>query len=838
MAAADDWCVSEADLCTRLDSSPEGLSSATAHRRLSQYGPNRLAHAPRIRSLQLLLRQFTSPIILILLGAALLSFLLDSPTDGLIILAIVTASGLLGFWQEQGAARSVERLLELVELQATVRRDGQERSIPMDEVVPGDVVLLAAGDGIPADCRLLAEQDLCVDEASITGESFPVEKQTGPLPATTPLAARANLLHMGSHVVSGSGRALVLRTGRATSYGAIAERLRLTPGETEFERGVRRFGTLLLELTLLLIGLIFAFNVYLQRPVSDSFLFALALGVGLTPQLLPAIISVNLARGAQNMARRQVIVRRLAAIEDFGSMEVLCADKTGTLTEGRARVRGALAADGASSERVLAMARLNAIFETSATNPIDEALRDLGPAPEGWRKRDEKPFDFHRKRLSLLLEPVASDGERLLITKGAVEQVLAVCSHAERSDGATVALAELEAGIRERFRELSGEGARLLGVAIRRHPEPRLGARSEEGMTFLGLVVLEDPLKPGIALTIERLAGLGVRLKMISGDNALVAQHVGKQAGLVAERVITGPELQRLRDEALPVLVRQCDIFAEVEPNQKERLIRALRQSGHVVGYMGDGTNDAPAMHAADVSLSVQGAVDVAREAADIVLLEKDLGVLVEGIGEGRRTFANTLKYVFMATSANFGNMISMAGASLLLPFLPLLPKQILLTNLLTDLPEMTIAGDRVDRDWVERPRRWDIAFIRRFMLSFGLVSSLYDGLTFVVLLGLLKADEAHFRTGWFVESVISAAMIVLVVRTRGPIWSSRPSRGLMLATAAVIVATLLLPATPLGQLFGFVPLPAHFLGPLALILLAYGLTAEAAKARFYRHHR
>jgi Mg2+-importing ATPase len=457
--ATDDWSASEERLFRRLSSSPQGLDSADANRRLDRYGANRLVRTPRSRTLQLLLRQFASPIILILTGAALLSFLLDSPTDGLIILGIVTASGLLGFWQERGAARAVEGLLELVELRTTVRRDHGEHSIPMDEVVPGDVVLLAAGDGIPADCRLLAEQDLCVDEASITGESFPVEKQSGPLPATTPLAARANMLHMGSHVVSGHGSALVLRTGRSTTYGQIAERLGLTPGETEFERGVRRFGTLLLELTLLLIALIFAFNVYLQRPVADSFLFALALGVGLTPQLLPAIISVNLARGAQGMARRRVIVRRLAAIEDFGSMDVLCADKTGTLTEGRARVRGALAADGAPSDKVLAMARLNAVFETSTTNPIDEALRTLGPAPEGWRKRDEKPFDFHRKRQSLLLDPPAPQAQPLLITKGAVEQVLAVCSHAERSDGTAVPLADLEAGIRERHRALSQEGA-------------------------------------------------------------------------------------------------------------------------------------------------------------------------------------------------------------------------------------------------------------------------------------------------------------------------------------------------------------------------------------------
>jgi Mg2+-importing ATPase len=829
-----DWSDSEAALFSRLASRPEGLSKEEAKQRLLLHGPNRLASAPRNGALALLLRQFASPIIVILLGAALLSFLLHSPTDGLIIVAIVTVSALLGLWQEHRATTATARLLDLVEPRCHVRRDGRSGTIPREDLVPGDLVLLAAGAAIPADCRLLDEQDLCVDEAAITGESFPVEKQPGPLPTETPLAARANLLHHGSHVVSGSGTGLVLRTGRATTLGAIAEQLRQTPGETEFERGVRRFGTLLLELTLVLIALIFAFNVYLQRPVSDSFLFALALGVGLTPQLLPAILTVNLARGAQAMARRRVIVKRLAAIEDFGSMDVLCTDKTGTLTEGKPRVRGALAADGGPGLRVLPMAQLNAGFETGTPNPIDDALRELGPLPPGWHKCDEKPFDFHRKRQSLLL--TGPDGQTQLITKGAVATVLEICDRAERSDGQSLPLADLEAQLQDVVRQRSAAGERLLAVACRPHAEPRIGADSEAGMTFLGMVALVDPLKPGIAETVRQLAALGVGLKMVSGDSAAVAQRVAKEAGLDAERVITGADLLGLRDEALPLLVRHCQVFAEVEPNQKERLIRALRRTGHGVGYLGDGINDAPAMHAADVSLSVQGAVDVAREAADIVLLEKDLGVLIEGIREGRRSFANTLKYVFMATSANFGNMLSMAVASLLLPFLPLLPKQILLTNLLTDLPEMTIAGDRVDADWVERPRSWDIAFIRRFMFSFGLVSSLYDGLTFAVLLLGLGADRDQLRTGWFVESVISAAMVVLVVRSRGPIWRSRPSRGLAFATLAVIGLTLLLPASPLGGLFGFVPLPPAFLGPLALILLAYGLTAEATKALFYKN--
>ena len=830
------WSAPLPQLLDTLGSSTEGLSPAEALTRLKRLGPNRLTAGPRSGDLNLLLRQFLSPIILILLGAALLSFALESFTDGAIILLIVLLSGLLGFWQERGAARAVDQLLAVVELRCTVVRGGEELQVPVADVVPGDVVVLAAGAGIPADCRLLEERDLSVNEAALTGESFPVSKSVMPT---------HDRLAMGSHVVSGTGRAVVLHTGRSTAYGAIAAQLRQRRPETEFERGVRRFGNLLLEITLLLIALIFAVNVYLNRPVVDSFLFSLALGVGLTPQLLPAIISVNLAHGARRMARQQVIVKRLAAIENFGSMDVLCTDKTGTITEGTSQVHQALAADGTSCEQVLLHAWLNAVFETGFSNPIDEALRSLRPEQlpgdeasnaSLWHKLDEQPFDFHRKRQSLLLQPPAALGsEPLLITKGALTRVLDVCTLARRADGACVPLADLEAGISAMSHDLSAQGYRLLGVARRQHPPRTIQPQSEQGMTFLGLLVLRDPLKPGIPATVAELQKLGVRLKIITGDNALVARRIGQEVGLLNPAVISGAELLEISDEALPIRAEAVDVFAEVEPNQKERLIRALRRGGHVVGYMGDGINDAPALQAADVSLSVQGAVDVAKEAAEIVLLENDLAVLSAGIREGRRTFANTLKYVFMATSANFGNMISMAGASLLLPFLPLLPKQILLTNLLTDLPEMTIAGDRVDADWIDRPRRWDIGFIKRFMFTFGLVSSGFDYLTFALLLWVLHAQADQFRTGWFMESVVSAACVVLVVRTHRPMYASTPSRGLVVATLLVVVVALMLPWTPLAALFGFVPLPPLFLAMLAGILVAYVLSAEVVKHWFYR---
>jgi len=847
------WSVPEACLRQRLGTSEQGLTSAEASRRLDVLQSTRIARGNRLPWLAPLLRQFSSPIILILIAAAVLSVLLDSLTEALIILAIVLISGLLGFWQEHGASRALQRLLETVHTTCCVRRDGREQTIRRDALVPGDLLVLAAGASIAADCRLLEQRNLSLDESALTGESFAVRKDVMVVAVDTPLAQRRNTLHGGTHVVSGTGLALVVAVGADTAFGAIAAGLQQAPADTEFEHGVRRFGALLLEVTLLLVLAIFAFNVFLQRPVAQSFLFALALGVGLTPQLLPAILSVTLAQGARRMAAQRVIVKRLAAIENFGSMTVLCADKTGTLTEGLARVHRCADVAGQPSARVFAMALVNACFESGFPNAIDAGLRRSaesaapfhpGSAEEilaGWTKLDEVPFDFDRKRQSILAR---RDGLPVLITKGSFAAMLAVCDQAEAADGSLVPLAAVEPLLRARFRQWSAEGDRVLGVAIRTWTPQELTVplhvdrSAETGMTLLGLVALHDPLKPDMAATVAELRQAGVTIKLISGDNALVAERVARQAGLGGSGVLTGRDLDRLTDQALPVLADQHQVFAEIEPRQKARLVRALHRAGHVVGFLGDGINDAPALHAADVGLSVQGAVDVAKEAADIVLLESDLGVLLLGIREGRRTFANTLKYVFMATSANFGNMLSMAGASLLLPFLPLLPTQIMLTNLLTDLPEMTIATDRVDPSWIERPRRWNLPFIRQFMLTFGLVSSLFDGLTFVVLLVLLKADVAQFRTGWFQESVSSAAMIVLVIRTEGPLLGSRPSRWLVASTVLVIGFTLLLPQTALGHLFGLVPLPPRFLALLALVLIAYVATAEWIKRRFYRHLR
>lgn len=828
------WNTEQDEQLRQLNSKREGLTSAEARQRLARFGSNLLKPKKRSDSLTLLISQFKSPIILILLFATGLSIYLKDAADALIILTIVLVSGLLGFWQERGAANAVAKLLEIVQIKATTLRDGKPQEILVEQIIPGDVIQLKAGDVIPGDSLLLDSNSLFVDEAALTGETFPVEKTSAVLATDTPLAGRTNSLWMGTHVVSGTGNAVIVHTGKDTEFGKVSERLSLRPEETEFERGIRRFGYFLMEVTLVLVIAIFATNVYLKKPVLDSFLFSLALAVGLTPQLLPAIISINLAHGAKGMARAKVIVKRLASIENFGSMNVLCSDKTGTLTEGTVQLQSALDVDGKESEDVLFHAYLNASFESGFLNPIDAAIRTHKAFDvTAYKKLDEVPYDFIRKRLSILTE---KDGKREMVTKGALKNVLDVCSSARNADGGSGDLAAARDRIQRHFEEFSAKGLRTLGVAVRDvGAETNIDAKHETEMTFVGYLVLFDPPKAGIAETISNLKALGVQLKIITGDNRLVAANLSQQIGEDGLKILTGPEMTQMSDTALRARASVTDVFAEVEPNQKERIILALKKAGNVVGFMGDGINDASALHAADVGISVDTAVDVAKEAADIVLLENDLRVLEQGVREGRTTFANTLKYVFMATSANFGNMFSMAGASLFLKFLPLLPKQILLTNLMTDFPEMTIATDSVDAEMIALPRRWDIGFIRRFMLTFGILSSVFDYLTFGVLMLFLHANPEMFRTGWFMESVISASMIVLVIRTRKVFFKSRPGRQLLTATLMVVAATLALPYTPLAGLLGFKPLPVVFLIMLAAVMAMYITSAEIAKKFFYR---
>jgi Mg2+-importing ATPase len=828
------WSISVKELLDSLHSTISGLSSSDSKNRLTTFGPNRLKPQKRSGAFSLLFVQFKSPIILILIFATGLSLFLHNLVDASIILAIVIISGLLGFWQEYGASNAVEKLLAIVQIKATVFRDGKKSEIHIEEVVPGDIVSLSAGDIVPGDCLLLESRDLFVDEAMLTGETFPVEKAVSVLSADTPLAKRTNVTWMGTHIVSGSAKGLVILTGKNTEFGKVSERLKLKPPETEFEHGIRRFGYFLGEVTLVLVVIIFAINVYLQRPVLESFLFSLALAVGLTPQLLPAIISINLAHGAKKMAQKKVIVKRLASIENFGSMNIICSDKTGTLTEGIVKVESALDVNGDSSEKVFLFAYLNAYYETGFTNPIDVAILDHRKIDlSEYMKQDEIPYDFLRKRLSI---SVIRNNIHLLVTKGALTNVLEVCSSAETAEGKNVDISIMKEKIQKHFEEISNRGFRTLGIAYKNIPADSLINKSDEkDMTFLGFLTLFDPPKANILDTITSLKNLGVSLKIITGDNHLVAAGISKKMGLSDNKIITGTELRQMSDSALLRDVSSVNVFAEIEPNQKERIIIAMRKAGNVVGYMGDGINDASALHTADVGISVDTAADVAKDAADIVLLEKDLGVLVEGVKEGRTTFANTLKYVFMATSANFGNMFSMAGISLFIPFLPLLPKQILLTNLMTDFPEMTIATDSVDEEMIDYPRRWDIKAIRKFMITFGLVSSVFDYITFGLLLLVLHANEGQFRTGWFLESVISASMIVLVIRSRKPFFRSRPGKYLQIATFSIAVITLILPFTPFGIVFGFSPLTLTTYLLLLAIVIVYIFSAEVTKRIFYK---
>jgi Mg2+-importing ATPase len=826
------WSIPSAELFEQLQTAPEGLTNDEVQRRLSSYGYNLLKEKKKTDAITLLLNQFRSPLVLILLAAAILSIFLQDPTSAAIILVIVFVSGILGFWQERGASDAVKKLLSIVQINSTALRNGEPRQIPLEQIVPGDVVLLNAGNMVPGDCALIEVRDLFVDEATLTGETYPAEKSVGILTPDTPLSARSNTLFMGTHVVSGTGKALVATTGKKTEFGKISESLALKPPETGFERGVRQFGYLLMEITLIMAIMIFALNAYLGRPILSSFLFAVALAVGLTPQLLPAIVTVNLAHGAKEMAKQKVIVKRLVSIENFGSMNLLCSDKTGTLTEGQVMVHSTIDIEGNASEKVLLYACLNANFESGFANPVDEAIRakstfDLTP----YKKVDEVPYDFVRKRLSILM---SKDDKYIMTTKGAVPNVLDACAQAETPNG-VVQIADVREQIQQRFEDLSGQGFRLLGVAYKNVLTDRIGKDQETRMTFLGFLLLFDPLKPLIRTVLQNLQNLGIALKIITGDNRFVAASLSTQVGLTSSHVLTGPELHLMSDEALLQRVKDTDVFAEVDPNHKERIILAFKKAGYVVGFIGDGINDASALHAADVGISVNTAVDVAKEAADIVLLEKDLDVLVQGVQDGRKTFANTLKYVFMAASANFGNMFSMAGASLFLSFLPLLPTQVLLTNLMTDFPEMAIPTDGVDSDMVQKPRRWNVKFIRDFMMTFGLLSSLFDYATFGVLLFMLQATADQFRTGWFIESVASATLIVLVIRTQQSFFRSKPSKYLLLATLSVVIATVLLPFTDLGKLFGFVPISLTFILLTAVIVGLYVLGAELAKRFFYK---
>jgi Mg2+-importing ATPase len=812
----------------------EGLTSAEAARRLQAEGPNEIKeHAHRTLA-RILLAQLTSPLVVLLILASVVAIAVGDPVDAGIILVIVALSVALGFVQEARSENAVAALRARLAPLATVIRDGTEQDVPARELVNGDLVVLNAGDIVPADARLTDANHLYLDESAMTGESAPVLKaaRDGELERARD-ADRDALVFFGTSVVSGVGHAVIVASGTDTTYGFIARRLLEREPPSDFERGVRGFGLLVARVILLLVVGVLAVNVALGRPLIESLLFAIALAVGLTPELLPAIVTVNLSRGARVLAARGVLVRRLPAVQDMGAMTVLCTDKTGTLTEGRLTFERAQRADGEDAPEALALAFLNSHFQAGFTNPLDIAILATGRSPADlavYRKLAELPFDFERRRLALLVG--RPDGSTLLVTKGAPEAIVERCAKVRTAAGVT----PFDEAGRRRVEALvaaaASDGDRTVAVASRDGLSgPDLGADSETELVFEGLLRFSDPPKADIAETIAQLRDLGVGLRIVTGDSDLVARAVAERVGLEVEGVLTGEEMRRLSPSALAGRVERTTIFARVDPDQKLQVISALRRRGAVVGYLGDGINDAPPLHAADVGISVDNATDVARAAADIILLRPSLESIAVGVREGRRTFANTLKYIRMGTSSAFGNMLSMAGATLVLPFLPMLPSQILLNNLIYDASQTAIPTDGIDPEIEAVPERWDIRGIERFMVVFGPISSVFDYFTFGLLLLLVGSEEAAFHTGWFVESLATQVLVIFVIRTwRSPFWRSRPSRPLTAAALAAVVVAVLLPLSPLAGLLGFAPLPVVFWVVLPALVAAYLAIVEVVK--------
>jgi P-type Mg2+ transporter len=840
-AGASYWAEQPAAVAAAWGTGTAGLTRDQAAVQRATFGSNSVDGSPTASGLQLFLRQFMSPLVLILVFATAISLMLHQWIDAGIILAIVLSSSLLSFVQEHRASKAVEELKKRLALTARVLRDGSEQVLPVTQIVPGDVIALSAGNLVPADGLIVEAQDFLVSEASMTGESYPVEKRAGLVAADAPLAERTNTVFLGSSVRSGTAKVLVVLTGRQTEFGEIAARLRSKPPETDFARGVRHFGDLLMRVMIVIVLFVLTINLLLDRPVTESLLFAVALAVGLSPELLPAIISVTLSAGARAMGKRGVIVRRLDAIENLGSMNILCTDKTGTLTEGTIVLTEVLDAAGRPSDEVRWLAFINASLETGIENPLDAAIvaasTSAGMTATGLAKVDEIPYDFVRRRLTIVVSGDASPGRHLFVTKGAFSNVLDCCTALER-DGAEVPLddggrRELEA----LFKAKGDQGFRVLALATRSVvAQPDYGREDERNMVFRGFLVFLDPPKPEARDIIQNLARLGIAIKIISGDNRHVTAHMAEVVGLNATSMLTGEELSVMKDEALWHLAPRTDLFVEIDPQQKERIVLALQRTGNSVGYLGDGINDAPALHAADVGISVSEAVDVARESADIILLSRDLDVLRQGVEDGRRTFANTLKYISITTSANFGNMISMALATPFLPFLPLAAKQILLNNFLSDLPSIAISSDNVDPERLSSPQRWNIKDVQRFMIVFGLISSVFDLLTFGVLLYIFNAGQAVFQTSWFMISLLTELAVVLVLRTRKLTFKSRPGRLLLWSSNAVAVATFAIPfLREASSAFGFVSLSPTEVVAVVLIVAGYILATEIAKAWYFR---
>ncbi len=800
---------------------PEGLTEAEARQRLARFGPDQIVDRKNTSAIAALFARFKNPLVLILLAAAAISASTGERVSAAIIVLIVLFSAFLDFFNTFKAERAVETLQKRVMITAAVLRDGRLREIPAVAIVPGDIVELKPGDLVPADGPLREARDFFVNESSLTGESFPIEKKTG------------DVLLMGSSAVTGQGRMEISATGRNTKFSAIASSLAKKEEPTEFDRGIRDFSFLVLKLTSGLVLFVFFCNVLFRHHLLESLLFSTALAVGLTPELLPMIIALNLSKGSLAMSRHGVIVKKLSAIQNFGSMDVLCTDKTGTLTEGKVALLKHVDGYGKDSEDVLRYACLSSAYHSGFENPLDAAIRAYRqPDLSGYRKIEEIPFDFMRRRDSVVVE---ADGARQLIAKGAPEEIFRLCrwyGNARRPFDSGV-----EASVDEEYRRLSREGFRVLAVAVREMSETResYSKEDERDMILIGFTAFLDPPKKSVPETLRMLEERGIEIKIVTGDNDLVTRKIAEEIGLSVKGVLTGAELEGLSDDALRVRVGQITIFARVDPIQKLRVIRTLRAIGRVVGYLGDGINDAPAIHEADVGISVDNAVDVARASADLILLKKSLRDLALGVTEGRKTFINTLKYLMMGLSSNFGNMFSMAGAALFLPFLPMLPVQILFNNLLYDVSQFSIPLDRIDLEDIRRPRRLNVAFMRRFMWVFGPVSSVFDFITFGVLFLVFRLSGNSFQTGWFLESLATQTLVIYVIRTRKlPFVQSRPGWILLASTLVAVVIGWIVAFSSVGRYLGFVPPAWPVMAAIGAIVSGYLIVVELTKHLFY----
>ena len=819
----------------RQPQAQQGLTAAQAARKLQEVGPNRFGQSPAVPGWRLYLRHFRNPLVLTLLLASAVSAATGEGTNFFIIACIVLLSVSLDFWQEMRAGQVVERLRRSVAVRASVLREGRWEEHPVADLVPGDVVQLSAGDLVPADALVLQARDFFVNQSVLTGESWPVEKRVGMPQPLHDLQDATHAVFMGSSVVSGMAKVVLVQTGAGTAMGEVASSLGQQPEPTSFETGMRRFGMLILRLTFLLVLFVLLVNGLMGRPLLESFLFAVALAVGLTPELLPMVVSVTLSRGAMRMAQQAIVVKRPSAIQDLGSMDVLCTDKTGTLTEARIRMERHVDPLGRSSERSLELAWLNSHFESGLRSPLDEAiLQHRSFDASAWTKIDEVPFDFERRRVSVLIERA---GTRELVVKGAPDDILGLCTLCEDGEAQQPFDERASAQAGATCQALEDEGFRVLAIAWRVVPRDHDHAvvNDESELVLVGFAAFLDPPKESAAAALQALQQCGVAIKVVTGDSERVTLHVCRILGLPVQGVLTGAEIAQLSDEALRARVERVNLFCRVNPAQKNRVIQAIRSRGHVVGYMGDGVNDAPSLHSADVGLSVDSAVDVAKAAADMILLRPDLRILQDAVLEGRRTFGNILKYILMGTSSNFGNMFSMAGAVLFLPFLPMLPTQILLNNILYDLSELPIPLDAVDATETAAPRVLDMDVIRRFMFTIGPVSSLFDFITFAVMLRVFDASETLFQTGWFVESLCTQVLVIFVIRTHGNPLRSRPHLLLSVTSLVVVGVALVLPSTPLGALFGFAPLPPMFYAVLALMVTVYLLLVQALKRQALR---